>query len=62
MDKENIIGEITKHSFTENGKVKLACSDALEIAEQTGTDPGKIGEICNERSIKISQCQLGCFK
>ncbi len=62
MDKKQIIDIISTSLFTENGKEKLTCSDALKIAEQTGVEPKEIGEICNERSIRICQCQLGFFK
>jgi hypothetical protein len=62
VNKEHIIEHVTSQSFAEDGKEKLNCSDALKIAEQTGVEPSVIGEICNERNIKICQCQLGCFK
>jgi len=40
----------------------IACIHALQIAADFNLDPREIGQICNELSIKISACQLGCFK
>ena len=43
-------------------KVKLKCADALNIAKIFGVKPLEIGRICNQKKIRMSQCQLGCFK
>lgn len=40
---------------------KLPCAVAHDIARETGVSLGEIGRIANELSIKISQCELGCF-
>jgi hypothetical protein len=42
-------------------ETRLACSDALRIAEKCGVEPRAIGEICDRHGIKIRICQLGCF-
>ena len=60
--KEELINEIFKRSFKERDIVKLTCAEALTIAEQFGVDPLEIGSICNDRNIKLCQCQLGCFR
>ena len=44
------------------GHKRLACAKAFRLAEQFGVEKLEIGRICNARKIKISNCQLGCFK
>ncbi len=41
---------------------KLPCAVCFKIAEDFGISKREMGEILNEMKIKISQCQLGCFK
>ena len=41
---------------------KVSCKAMLDLAEKTETSSQQIGEICNELSIKVGSCQLGCFK
>jgi len=60
--KEELINEILKQSLKEGDSVKLTCAGALAIAEQFGVEPLEVGNICNERNIKLYQCQLGCFR
>ena len=40
---------------------RVACRQLLELAERTATPPERIGQLCNEMGIRISNCQLGCF-
>jgi hypothetical protein len=40
---------------------KLACRQALKLAEEEGIPPKKLGEMLNELKIKVVSCQLGCF-
>ncbi len=40
---------------------RLACRDALEVAAHLGVSPAQIGRLCDERGIRIVNCQLGCF-
>ncbi len=60
--KEELINEILKRSLKEGDIVKLTCAGALTIAEQFGVEPLEVGNICNDRNIRLYQCQLGCFK
>ena len=60
--REELINEILKRSLKEGDIVKLTCAGALTIAEQFGVEPLEVGNICNERNIKLYQCQLGCFR
>lgn len=41
---------------------KIPCRVAFEIAETAGWQRSQIGELLNEMEIKISSCQLGCFR
>lgn len=41
---------------------KLPCPVALKLANDLDISPKRIGDITNEMGIKVSSCQLGCFK
>jgi uncharacterized protein YggU (UPF0235/DUF167 family) len=41
---------------------KLPCALCFKVAEDFGISNKEIGKILNEMRVKISQCQLGCFK
>ena len=56
-----LVDAILEKTFRDGEKVKLPCAMAFKIAEQYGVKISEIGAICNERNIRISQCQLGCF-
>lgn len=56
---ENLAIEKIKDS-SKHGKI--ACRQALKIAEEMGVSPRKIGALLNKLKIKIVSCQLGCFK
>jgi len=40
---------------------RLPCPVAFQIAKELKVSPGEIGEVANKLSIKVSNCQLGCF-
>ncbi len=40
---------------------KLPCVVAFKIAEELKVGPRAVGDTANELSIKICNCQLGCF-
>ncbi len=58
MDKEQILQEIRKH--VKDGKI--ACRQCFEIAQEHALPLKAVGDVCNEESIRIAACQLGCFK
>lgn len=58
MDMEQIHQEILKK--TKDGKI--ACRQCFDIAQEHAIPLKAIGEACNEKSIRITACQLGCFK
>jgi hypothetical protein len=41
---------------------KLPCAFAFKIAKELKVGPSDVGAACNELNIKVSDCQLGCFK
>ena len=61
-EKDKITEAVLEKTFKEGEKVKLRCADALNIAKIFGVKPLEIGRICNQKKIRMSQCQLGCFK
>ncbi len=40
---------------------KLPCAVALKIARELKVSPLEVGKTVNKLSIKICNCQLGCF-
>ncbi len=44
------------------GKPRLSCAKALALHEEHGIPLQEIGLICDRAGIKISACELGCFK
>ena len=40
---------------------KLPCAVALKITRELKVSPLEVGKIANKLSIKICNCQLGCF-
>jgi len=61
-ENDEMLEEIMKRTFKEGEKIRLPCAEALRLAGRYGISPRKIGELCNERGIRISRCQLGCFQ
>lgn len=45
-----------------DGKKKLGCQMAFDLAEKFGVSKKTLGQACNDNNIKITSCQLGCFK
>jgi len=41
---------------------RITCSAALDLAGRLGVNPAEVGAAANELHIKITACQLGCFK
>jgi len=41
---------------------KAPCKSLLALAERLGAEPAEIGRACNDLSIRICGCQLGCFR
>lgn len=52
---------LTRVTGVRKGKPALTCVQALELANEFGLPPARIGEACNRLGIKIMKCQLECF-
>jgi len=62
MDKnEDLIDAVLERASQVEGRKKLTCAEAFELARQFQTEIIEIGCICNQHNIKICKCQLGCF-
>lgn len=44
-----------------DGKKRLPCGRAFQIAREKGLSLKDLGDFCEEQGIRISSCQLGCF-
>jgi hypothetical protein len=60
-EKENLISAVLKQAKEIDGRKKLTCAEAFELARRFKVGIIEIGRICNQNSIKIHKCQLGCF-
>jgi len=60
------VDELTKAvldcAYEEDGRKKLNCAQIFKLASQRGVKLMDIARICNAQGIRISNCQLGCFK
>jgi hypothetical protein len=61
MDKEELINAVIKRAQEIEGKKKLACAEAFELAQEFKVEVIEIGRICNQHNVRIRKCQLGCF-
>ncbi|MCX5815861.1 MAG: hypothetical protein NTX75_06400 [Proteobacteria bacterium] len=57
MENEQLVQKIKLHA--KDGKI--ACRQALKLAEEENITPKTLGEMLNKLNIKIMKCQLGCF-
>ena len=62
MNDEEKKNMVTEALVEVDGKKKLPCAKAFIINKEHGIPLKEIGNICNDNGIKISSCQLGCFK
>jgi len=56
-EKAKVAEELLKQS--KHGTI--SCRAALELARRLGVEPRVVGEVANEKRLKIVACQLGCF-
>jgi hypothetical protein len=66
MDKkERLVDAVLKSAISSemsSNKKVLTCTKAFELAKKFDVNAIEIGRICNQNKIRISSCQLGCFK
>lgn len=58
MKKQKLIEEIQRHQKDSH----ITCKQCFDVAQKYGVSLRTVGHICNENSIKIRACQIGCFK
>lgn len=61
MDENKQLLEAVLKSEDGN-RERITCAEAFALAEKYEASIGEIGRICNQNSVKICKCQLGCFK
>jgi len=63
MDNDKILQFVLDASSEDDkGVKKLACASAFKIAEEHGARLKDIGQVCDDNKVRITGCQLGCFK
>ncbi len=55
---ENELDRKIKSSLVDD---RLPCAIAFKIAKELKISPRDVGDAANRLSVKISNCQLGCF-
>jgi hypothetical protein len=60
-ENKDLANAVLERAREADGKKKLPCAKAFEIAREFGVAPVEVGHICNQQDIKICKCQLGCF-
>jgi len=61
MTDNALLDAIRAATFEADGKTKLACTAAFQIAATTPATLADIGRVCNANDVRITKCQLGCF-
>ena len=61
-DIEKLTAAIIAAAREIDGKKKLSCQTAFDLAEKFSVSRETVGQACNDSKIKITDCQLGCFK
>ncbi|MBA7481318.1 hypothetical protein ES707_16788 [subsurface metagenome] len=59
--EEELINAVIERAQETDGRKKMACADAFELAEEFEVEVIEIGRICNRQNVRIHKCQLGCF-
>ena len=62
METQEIIKLVTEATTDVDGKKHLSCAKAHHLAQNHPVTLKEIGDCCNENSIRITHCQLGCFQ
>ena len=60
--RQDLTDAVLERAQKSQGRKRLTCADAFELAREFVTELIQIGRICNRHNIKISKCQLGCFE
>ena len=60
--KLKLVDAVIEAASEIDGRKKLTCAEAFELADKFETEIIEIGRICNRHNIRICKCQLGCFR
>ena len=60
--EEDLVSAVLERAREVDGTKKLACAETFELAQKFETEIIEIGRICNQYSVRICECQLGCFR
>lgn len=60
-NSEDLTKTVLERAQEIDGKKKMACAEAFNLAQEFQVEAIEIGRICNKQNIKICKCQLGCF-
>ena len=64
-NREQLLDAIMKSADSRqetDGRKKLTCAEAFELARRFEIEIIEVGRICNQNNVRICKCQLGCFK
>jgi hypothetical protein len=61
MTDREILAIIRTKTYEADGRTKLTCASAHELAKEHKIGLAEIGKACNDARIKIASCELGCF-
>ena len=59
---EDLLNAVVESCQDIDGKRSLTCAKAFQLAKDFEVAIFEIGNLCNENSIRICNCQIGCFK
>ena len=62
MDTEEYGKIIEESSIEQDDRKALPCAKAFDLSGRYGIPLKDIGAYCTRNGIRISRCQLGCFK
>lgn len=62
MDQEESTKLVLASTREIDGVRRISCAEAFRIHHQHGIALKDIGKICNENTVRICACQLGCFQ
>lgn len=60
--REELVAAVMAAAREKDGPVALPCAEAFAIAERLAAPLSEIGRVCDEQGVKITRCQLGCFR
>ncbi len=57
MANEKVLAKLKE--VAEEGKI--SCTQARQVAADSGLELKEIGKLCDDNDLKIYACELGCF-